>query len=142
MAPTRLLFVCTGNISLSPFAEYRARAMWSDRNVVTSSAGEWVIIDSGATKPMTEVAAGRGLDLTSHRARSLTSVDPPDLILCMEQHHVEAATAAFPDLPDGAVRLLVATGIGDPYGRPMDAYQRCADIITRGIDAVELPADG
>jgi hypothetical protein len=56
----------------------------------------------------------------------------------MEQHHVDAAVEAFPELPDGAIRLLVATGVGDPYGRPMDAYERSAGIIVRGIEVADL----
>jgi protein-tyrosine-phosphatase len=87
---------------------------------------------------MVTVGAEHGLDLTPHRARPLGSANLPDLILCMEQHHVDSAIGAFPDLPEEAIRLLIATGVGDPYARPMDAYQRSATIITRGIEEVQL----
>ena len=137
---THVLFVCTGNICRSPFAEYYARDFWKDRSTVTSSAGTWAMIGNKSTEHMIEVGAQHGLNLAPHRARPLGSADSPDLILCMEQHHVDAAIQAFPDLPDGAIRLLVATGVGDPYRRPMDAYQRSADIIIRGIEAAELPS--
>jgi protein-tyrosine phosphatase len=136
---THVLFVCTGNICRSPFAEYYARAVWKDRDVITSSAGTWAMIGNKSTEDMVTVGAENGLDLTPHRARPLGSADSPDLILCMEQHHVDSAMQAFPDLPDGAIRLLVATGVGDPYRRPMDAYQRSAALIIKGIEAVELP---
>jgi protein-tyrosine-phosphatase len=136
---THVLFVCTGNICRSPFAEYYARDLWKDRDVVTSSAGTWAMIGNKSTEYMIEVGIQHGLDLTPHRARPLGSADAPDRILGKEQHHLDAALHAIPHQPDRAIRLLVATGVGDPYKRPMDAYQRSANIIIRGIEAVELP---
>jgi protein-tyrosine-phosphatase len=88
---------------------------------------------------MVEVGVAKGLDLTPHRAQGLESADPPDLVLCMEQHHVDAAVRAFPNLPHDTIRLLVDTGIADPYGRPMAAYERSASSITTGIEGVRLP---
>ena len=137
---THVLFVCTGNICRSPLAEYYARAFWKDRDVITSSAGTWAMIGSKSTADMVTVGAENGLDLTPHRARPLGSADSPDLILCIEKHHVDAAMQAFPNLPDGAIRLLVATGVGDPYRRPIDAYHRSAALIIEGIETVELPS--
>lgn len=139
---THVLFVCTGNICRSPFAEFYARASWTDRDVITSSAGTWAMVGNKSTELMVEVGAQHGLDLTPHRAQPLGSAGSPDLILGMEQHHVDAATQAFPNLPEGAIRLLVATGVGDPYRRPMDAYQRSAALIVEGIEAVALPGTG
>lgn len=135
-----VLFVCTGNICRSPFAEYYARSVWSDRDVTTSSAGTWAMIGQPATGNMITVGAGHGVDLTPHRARPLGSANSPDLILCMEQHHVDAAISVFPDLGENAIRLLIDTGVGDPYGRPMDVYERSADTIIRGIEAIDLGA--
>ncbi len=136
---THVLFVCTGNVCRSPFAEYYARALWADNDVTISSAGTHALVGHTATSLMVEVGEARGLDLAPHRAQSLESVDPPDLVLCMELHHLEAASHTFPGLPEGAIRLLVDTGIADPYGRPMDAYERSVGIITRGIDGIRLP---
>jgi len=133
-----VLFVCTGNICRSPFAEYYARSAWSDHGVITSSAGTWAMVGQPATENMIAVGAEHGLDLEPHRAQPLGSANPPDLILCMEPHHVDAATNAFPELPDGGIRLLVPTGVADPYGKPMDVYERSADIIIRGIEATDL----
>lgn len=96
------------------------------------------MIGQQATDNMIAVGSDHGLDLSPHRARPLGSAKSPDLIFGMEQHHVDAAVEAFPELPDGAIRLLVATGVGDPYGRPMDAYERSAGIIVRGIEAADL----
>ncbi len=136
---THVLFVCTGNICRSPFAEYYARALWADKGVTISSAGTHALVGHTASSLMAEVGAAHGLDLAPHRAQSLESANPPDLVLCMERHHTEAASRAFPGLPEGAIRLLVDTGIADPYGRPMDAYERSAGIITRGVDGIHLP---
>ena len=134
-----VLIVCPGTKCRSPFAEYQARAVWADTDVTTSSAGVSALVGHAATGSMVDVGVANGLDLTPHRAQGLESADPPDLVLCMEQHHVDAAIRAFPNLPHGSIRLLVDTGIADPYGMPMDAYERSASIITRGIESVQLP---
>jgi protein-tyrosine-phosphatase len=125
-----ILFVCSGNICRSPFAEVAARAAIVDEGLVFASAGTMAIDGDHATLPMQEVAAERGLDLSEHRARLLDEVDEPDVVFGMEVEHLVAARRVFPGLPRSAIQLLDhPRAVDDPYGRPPDVYRRVADQI-------------
>ena len=92
-----------------------------------------------ATPPMQEVAAGRGLDLSGHRARLLDEVDQPDMVLGMELEHLIAARRVFPDLPRSAIQLLDhPRAVDDPYGYPPDVYRRVADQIEDALTRLDL----
>ena len=85
-------FVCTGNRFRSPLAA-AAFATRVEVPVQTVSAG---LLDLGpvpALPEAVELAQSIGLDLTSHRARDLSTVDlePFDLVLGFERSHVQAA---------------------------------------------------
>jgi protein-tyrosine phosphatase len=136
---SHVLFVCTGNICRSPFAEYYARDLWREHDIETSSAGTYPVTGHGATDTMIRVGNARGLNLTPHRSQGLGSAGHPDLILCMEQHHVDAATRAFTDLPATSIRLLTAEGVDDPYGRSMDHYERAAAEIISAVISIGIP---
>ncbi len=133
-----ILFVCSGNICRSPFAEAAARAGFPDEDLVFASAGTMAIDQDHATTPMQEVAAERGLDLSDHRARLLTAVPQPDLVFGMEIEHLIAARTAFPDLPRQSIQLLDhPRAIDDPYGRPSDVYRRVADQIQDALTRLD-----
>src|SRR2546421_5517665 len=85
---TRLVFVCKGNICRSPYAEARARAM----GLPCSSFG----LEAGVHKPANpsaiRAARARGLDLSEHRAQSVSefTIAAGDLLTAMEPWHAEA----------------------------------------------------
>lgn len=77
-APLRLLFVCTANISRSPYAERRAAQLLRSLGV----AGDTVMVESAGIPgypgrvmdgPMAAQLRRRGGDPTGHLSRSLTS---------------------------------------------------------------------
>ncbi|MDQ6958153.1 MAG: low molecular weight protein-tyrosine-phosphatase [Mariprofundaceae bacterium] len=75
--PTRILFVCLGNICRSPLAEaiVRERALVRrlDRQFCFASAGtgDWHV-GSGADVRSAATARAHGTDLSAHRARQIT----------------------------------------------------------------------
>jgi protein-tyrosine phosphatase len=93
--PTELeiVFVCTGNRFRSPLAAALLAKASGDPNVRVSSAGT---LDLGAVSALPEaIEHGRrlGVDLTSHRARSVRDVDlrSADLVVGFERIHVATA---------------------------------------------------
>jgi protein-tyrosine-phosphatase len=110
----RVLFVCTGNICRSPFAEAVARAEGLD----VESAGLEAYAGAGPTDDAIAVARERGYDLSSHHARPLTEemLQRADVVVGMTAAHVSA-------LGERA-RLLGEADLDDPIGRGRDVYRR------------------
>ena len=132
-----ILFVCTGNICRSPFAQTLFAKLAVSRGlkgVIADSAGLLALPDNSATYLAQRVAAEYGLDLSEHRAKSVSEdlVAWSDLILVMEKSNEDALLAAFPEAA-GKVLLIRyfarfgsrTRGIADPYGLEYDAYRFC-----------------
>jgi len=134
---TNILFVCTGNICRSPFAESLLKKLTTEKrfkDITADSAGLLALPGNSATSLAQRVAAEYGVDLAEHKAISLSKdlVAWSDLILVMEKSHEEALLAAFPEAV-GKVLLIRyfarfgsrTRGIADPYGLEYDAYRFC-----------------
>jgi protein-tyrosine-phosphatase len=132
--PLAILFVCSGNICRSPYAEVAARSALDPDRFTVSSAGTVAIAGDHATDLMHQVASERGLDLRSHRATPLRDAPVPEYVFGMEQEHLVAARRAFPDLPPDRIRLLAhPSGVPDPYGRDLATYRTTATMIDDAI---------
>lgn len=132
-----MMFVCTGNICRSPFAEHYARSVWPT-TVTVSSSGTSAIAGMSPTDHMMTVGRESGLDLRQHSAAPLGAGPTPSLVYAMERHHLRAVRAAFPDLDPSAVRLLPGGEIEDPYGGDIATYRTCASSIMKAIDEIDL----
>jgi protein-tyrosine phosphatase len=125
-----LLFVCTGNTCRSPLAEVLARQVLHGlgESVRVHSAGTAALEGSPASSQALSVAREAGLDLTSHRARSLTPemlVDASLVLVMGEQHLAETRRLA----PQAPAHLLAAYAGGeprevpDPFGGDLEVYR-------------------
>lgn len=143
-----ILVLCAGNIGRSPLAEVMLRAAlasalgWTEvemesRGVVVASAGTDAPEGHAASDRGLAYAAQRGLDLSLHRAHSLTRQElvDADLVLCMDLQQV-TTVAAMDAAAMNKTELMAGEGveIPDPHHRS-DAFFR--DIGERIESAVQ-----
>ena len=149
-----ILFVCTAKICRSPIAMGLLQQMLKDKQVegewIVESAGTWGLDGDAAAAGSQAVMAGRGIDISQHRARSVDYdlLESFNLILTMENGHKEALCMEFPEVSKRIYLLSEMAGeksdITDPYGGPYSGYERAAEDIQayleNGLDQILLLA--
>lgn len=93
----KILVVCVGNICRSPTGEYLLKALLP--NKIIASAGVGALVGKPADKTALKVAKEHGVNMDQHVAQQLTSelCREFDLILVMEQGHINAVTNIAPE---------------------------------------------
>lgn len=150
-----ILVVCTANICRSPVAEALLRDRLDKRGFddwTVGSAGTWAMATRGASRNSQVVMAQYGLDISNHIARMVDDslLQEADLVLCMEEGHVEALMAEFPEQAHKVHAITAMAGptysVNDPFGGPLIEYERMsaelASIIDRGMDKIIVLAEG
>jgi len=132
-----VVMVCTGNTCRSPMAEGILKSILEERGetgIAVSSAGISGMFDYPATSYAQEAARHWGVDISSHKARGLSShlIKSADLLLAMSPEHVEYILKIDPDAA-GKTFLIKAfprpyspaqEGVDDPIGGMLDQYNR------------------
>lgn len=142
-----ILFVCSGNILRSPFAEGSLRKVLEDigvRNVEITSAGTLGIEGILADPAARTLALERGFDINTHRSHGLTAKDlaRADVIVVMEQAHKDRISSM--DAAAGARTRLVreyekddqgrkVPDLQDPIGRPREEIIAILDLLDRCV---------
>lgn len=130
-----ILVVCVGNICRSPTAQYLLNALLPHKNV--QSAGVGALVGKPADNLASQVALEHGVNLTPHVARQLTAqlCREYDLILVMEQGHINAVTDIAPEAR-GKTLLLSQWNqehpkqdIPDPYRQSKEAFEHVFQLI-------------
>lgn len=138
-----ILVVCTANICRSPVAMVLLRDRLAREGLTgwtVGSAGTWAMEQRGAAHYSRAVMAQVGLDLDDHLARMVDEslLAEADLVLCMEEGHVEALRHEFPQHAGKIYALAEMVGpaysVADPYGGQYIDYQRMAAELTSLID--------
>lgn len=136
MKPERLVFVCTGNICRSAYAEALARSL----GLEAVSAGVRTTPGLPANPQAILEARARGLDLSSHRTRAWSDVAlrPGDLVLPAQLHHLLAVRRRV--LQEGCPAVLMSRFSGkrfavirDPYGQDAAVFREVFDLIDRVV---------
>lgn len=111
---TRVLFLCTGNICRSAYAERRARHLAPDLDVV--SAGTHAMRGWGVDEAMAGELEARGGTAAGFSAQQLTEplARSAGLLLCATREHRAFVTDAWPDLEP-------RTFVMKPYARELAA---------------------
>lgn len=134
-----ILCVCKGNSCRSPILEALIKKMMRDllqydekKKIIVESAGTYEgVIKAHLNTPASEHAiacmAERGLDISDHRSRPISSIDINnfDLIICMSSDELEFVAKLH---PRGAIILANAMngGVANPWQKGLAAYQKCA----------------
>jgi arsenate reductase len=81
----QVLFLCVANSARSQMAEGLGRMIFGDRVAVQSAGSEPSVVNPYAVEVMREL----GVDLTSHRSKSVQTIDPEQIgtviTLCAEE---------------------------------------------------------
>lgn len=133
--PTRILFVCLGNICRSPAAEGVFRALCSEVQTDSAGTSDWHVGEP-PYGPMQAAARARGLDISDLRARQVTPADFDafDLLIAMDQGNIDKIEALRPRGNQTPLRLFTDYApqsgmdhVPDPYyTRDFDG---CLDLI-------------
>lgn len=124
----RLVFVCTGNICRSPYAEAIALIQGIDAVSCGTAASGGAAADSTAI----DVATRFNVELRGHSSNRLVDIGilDSDLIVVMDVVHL-ASTEVVARRTGAQLTLLGLWDrqhpavIGDPFGGPTDEYERC-----------------
>ena len=139
-----VLMVCTANICRSPVAQVLMSQCLQGKSATVHSAGTRAIDGHGADPMMQELLAQAqpielSQEIAGHRSRALmpSMIARYDLILCMEQEHLDWVCKIQP-LATGKAKLLGhwngGQEIADPIGGPEDAYKQAIAEIEINVE--------
>ena len=132
-----IMMVCIGNICRSPIAEVLLQHQQPQLNVFSSGIG--ALVGKPADPKSVALMSAKNIELNNHCAQQINTVlvSAADLILVMEQGHIDAVQSKFPEAR-GKVHLIGKWNdnqqIPDPYKKDNDAFISAAAMIESGLN--------
>jgi protein-tyrosine phosphatase len=132
----RLVFVCSGNICRSPYADRKVRALGK----AAVSCGTSAIDGAPANACAIRIAQERGVDLSMHVSMTMMSLQfrPGDLVIALEPQHLRAVAPLAGQA--GAQTTLLglwctsrAPYIPDPYARADACFREVFRLIDEAL---------
>ena len=139
---SNILVVCVGNICRSPTGERVLQQLLPNKTI--SSAGIAVEKSRLTGKPADEtatlIASEKGVSLENHQAQQLTAqlCAKQDLILVMEQGHIDALTEIVPEARGKTMLFghwMNSVDIPDPYRQSIEAFDHAYSLIEQSAQA-------
>jgi len=132
-----VMIVCIGNICRSPIAEVYLKHHQPELNVYSSGLG--ALVGNSADPVSVFLMKVKNISLENHSAQQINSVlvSGADLILTMEQRHVDVIHSKFPE-SRGEVHLIGKWNddqeIPDPYKKDIKVSEATSKMIESGLD--------
>ncbi len=140
-----IVLVCTGNSCRSPMAECLLKEKLAERlgttvadlpkhGIRVTSAGVHAFSGGRASAHAIQLMRERGLDLESHRTKTLTRelAGEADLIITLSQGHRSQILDWDPTLED-KIFVINQEGVSDPIGGSVEVYRQCAEEIEAAL---------
>ncbi|HIS02711.1 MAG TPA: low molecular weight protein arginine phosphatase [Candidatus Pullichristensenella avicola] len=129
----KIVCVCTGNTCRSPMAAALLQRLLPAAEI--SSAGLYAEEGAPASRHALLAMDEMGLDISQHRARRFRpEMADGALLLAMTRSHARALRAMCPEAR--VERFLGDEDVPDPFGQGMEAYERTAEILAEGAQAL------
>lgn len=135
-----ILVVCVGNICRSPTGEALLKYRLAGKNITVSSAGLGALVGKPVDATAAEFLSDAGYSLPEHQARQITPemLRETDLILAMEQRHLQSIHAMAPEAR-GKTFLFTKWSDGrdvpDPYRQQRPAFEHVYKILDEAATA-------
>ncbi|WP_241609188.1 protein tyrosine phosphatase [Rosenbergiella australiborealis] len=122
-----ILVICTGNVCRSPTGERLFKKLLP--HISVHSAGTGALVNYPADTTANVVAEERGVSLAGHSAKQVTRelLRGHDLILVMEDHHLQVITKIDPTVRGKALLYgywLENNQIPDPFRKSLESYKK------------------
>lgn len=138
----KVIFVCTGNILLSPIAEGIYRSKAASYMPEACSRGLVVLFEEPISPKVNLLLSKHNIDLVDHTQTiqlSPEEITEKTLILTMTFPEKVQLLETFGE--EGQVYTLgefagIETDVPDPYGSEEEAYEKCFEEIQERIDLI------